>query len=558
MKTIAGVMTAILLAACAFGQAIPPINLNADLLLAGEVSLTWEPPPDGLVEDFNDGVADGFDYYPADNIWYVDDGYLKCNSWSTWKSAWFTNLDFDDFTLEGEFVNSVSTNSRGLLFRADGPQATGSNGYAFYVAYNAVNYAVYRYDNGSLTLVNDWTPSSYINTGVGDSNRLKVVGSGSSFDLYINDNYVSSFTDATYPTGMVGAVASSIVETWYDEITCLYGAVMVPEAEQRAVEPGVVCDEFGQPLDDQVSRSTPVLDVAQSGSASREIDEFIEYRVYRDGSFIGATTTEAFTDYLPQPGEYEYTVTAYYDPEGESSPAGPMLVNWEPVVLTLTGQITTVPPEGGLIYYDASLLNTLPQTFNNVNWWTSVILPNGQAFGPLAFQNVTIQGFMDVTIQGLAQNIPELAPTGVYTFYGNLGFFPNSIVSDSFEFEKLGVGTSAIAFDPADWVSEGEFALAADGETAVALPSAYSLSAAYPNPFNPSTSFSVSLPDAAELSVTVYNIASQRVATLADGMTSAGQHEYTFDASGLASGLYFVQAVVPGQLNEIRKVTLLR
>jgi len=62
---------------------------------------------------------------------------------------------------------------------------------------------------------------------------------------------------------------------------------------------------------------------------------------------------------------------------------------------------------------------------------------------------------------------------------------------------------------------------------------------AFPNPFNPLTTLSFALPEAAKVSLSVYDISGSLVATLANGWRSAGMHEVTFDGSKLASGVYF-------------------
>ncbi len=104
---------------------------------------------------------------------------------------------------------------------------------------------------------------------------------------------------------------------------------------------------------------------------------------------------------------------------------------------------------------------------------------------------------------------------------------------------------------------EVDMPVASVGESAT-YPSAWFISAAYPNPFNASTVLTVSLPQPSELTVTVFNIHGQQVASLADGTYAAGQVHLVFDAKGLASGIYFIHADVPGHLNTVQKVMLIR
>jgi len=89
------------------------------------------------------------------------------------------------------------------------------------------------------------------------------------------------------------------------------------------------------------------------------------------------------------------------------------------------------------------------------------------------------------------------------------------------------------------------------------LPTQWAVLPAYPNPFNPSTTIGVSLPQPFELNVSVFNIAGQQVATLASGTYRAGSHALTFDASSLAGGMYFVHVSANGW-SDVQKVILFR
>jgi len=70
-------------------------------------------------------------------------------------------------------------------------------------------------------------------------------------------------------------------------------------------------------------------------------------------------------------------------------------------------------------------------------------------------------------------------------------------------------------------------------------PASFALSQNYPNPFNPVTTIDFSLAKAGAASLKVYDILGREVATLVDGVQTAGQHTATFNATNLASGVYF-------------------
>ncbi|MFC2170844.1 T9SS type A sorting domain-containing protein, partial [Calditrichota bacterium] len=86
------------------------------------------------------------------------------------------------------------------------------------------------------------------------------------------------------------------------------------------------------------------------------------------------------------------------------------------------------------------------------------------------------------------------------------------------------------------------------------VPVEYSLSAPYPNPFNPTTVTIIDLPQTSFLRVSVHNILGEQIDVLADGQFTAGNHSLVFDGTGLPSGIYFIHAEVKEKMNEVRKV----
>ena len=91
----------------------------------------------------------------------------------------------------------------------------------------------------------------------------------------------------------------------------------------------------------------------------------------------------------------------------------------------------------------------------------------------------------------------------------------------------------------------------------VLSPESFKLGEAFPNPFNPSTSFNLSVPEAGNVSVLVYNVMGQVVAILADGYFDANNYSFTWDASSVPSGVYLVTASSVNNIST-QKVMLLK
>jgi len=89
------------------------------------------------------------------------------------------------------------------------------------------------------------------------------------------------------------------------------------------------------------------------------------------------------------------------------------------------------------------------------------------------------------------------------------------------------------------------------------LMSSYKLSQNYPNPFNPSTVISWQLPVGSQQTLKIFDVLGNEVATLVNEWREAGNHSVNFDASGLASGIYYYKLTASG-FSSTKKMILLR
>jgi hypothetical protein len=97
------------------------------------------------------------------------------------------------------------------------------------------------------------------------------------------------------------------------------------------------------------------------------------------------------------------------------------------------------------------------------------------------------------------------------------------------------------------------------------IPSQFSLEQNYPNPFNPSTKIKFTIPHTDNplpggargglVTLKVYNLLGNEIATLVNEEKSSGEYEVTFDASGLASGTYFYK-LEAGTFSQVKKMIL--
>ena len=123
-------------------------------------------------------------------------------------------------------------------------------------------------------------------------------------------------------------------------------------------------------------------------------------------------------------------------------------------------------------------------------------------------------------------------------------------------------GNTAIVGGPTDNGEAGAAWVYTRGASSVRgqsgqVPQQFGLEQNYPNPFNPTTTFSFNIPHSTFVILKIYNVLGREVATLVNENRAAGRYKTQWDATGVASGLYFYR-LEAGEFVETRKLALLR
>ena len=87
-------------------------------------------------------------------------------------------------------------------------------------------------------------------------------------------------------------------------------------------------------------------------------------------------------------------------------------------------------------------------------------------------------------------------------------------------------------------------------------PHKFELSSIYPNPFNPATEINFSVPTDSYVRLSVYNIQGQEVDVIHEGFQSSGEHSYTWNASDMSSGVYYVRLISGNKAKTMKAVLM--
>ncbi|NUM72698.1 MAG: T9SS type A sorting domain-containing protein, partial [Ignavibacteriaceae bacterium] len=196
-------------------------------------------------------------------------------------------------------------------------------------------------------------------------------------------------------------------------------------------------------------------------------------------------------------------------------------------------------------YRDKSLDTTRSNgTFDPITWFQSGANNNGRIFTTSA--DAQLNDAFNLNSPNALPGVNSPALTGGAT-PPNDGFFDATATY---------VGAFGSVNWTAGWSNFSPVTSIGDDNSAEVITS-YALGQNYPNPFNPSTNIRFTLPESANVKLSVFNTLGEKVAELVNSTMDAGVHEVNFNAAGLSSGLY-IYRLEAGNVVLSRKMNLLK
>ena len=217
------------------------------------------------------------------------------------------------------------------------------------------------------------------------------------------------------------------------------------------------------------------------------------------------------------------------------------LTNTSVQALAAGGQSLFAATKGGVFVSTDSCRSWKSTALNNSVVWNLIAVPSPVGNGGMALIANTSTGIRVSTNAGNAWTNTDTVSAGTY------------VISILVSGDILFVGTDETGI----WSRPLSELVTSVEASRPPLRSVYSLQQNYPNPFNPTTTIRYGLPARSHVSLAVFNILGQQVASLVDAIEEQGEHSVRVDLNWLASGVYFYR-LQAGDFVLSRKLLLLR
>ena len=242
--------------------------------------------------------------------------------------------------------------------------------------------------------------------------------------------------------------------------------------------------------------------------------------------------------------------TAPYDPDGTIRDIGalPLLSFPLSIDIELINPNASIPARGGSFGYNVEVSNP-GAALLQADVWTEATISNGNTISPiLLYRDIPFQPDTSIS-RTIYQYVPSYCPGGIIVYRTFVGEYPATVFDvDSVSLEKLLTeGLNAAPVNTWDYYTVDDGISVAEE----------SLLSASPNPFNPATEITFTIPEAGEVTLAVYDVTGRTAAYLAEGYYVSGVHTISWNASEQTSGIYFLRLQYRNR-NYISKLLLVK
>ena len=260
-----------------------------------------------------------------------------------------------------------------------------------------------------------------------------------------------------------------------------------------------------------------VFDVELNWNPPAEQRSLTSYNVYRNDQVIASVTESMYSDIIPEPGDYNYYVTAIYSDQYESDQSNGQDVNIDIsqyIPLNFTGEVD--------IEYDVQLT------------WDEPV------------NNDALTGYNIYRNDELIDTVSETIYTDANLANGTYTYFITSVFLEEFE------------SDPTETLSFEIQQIGGSDDSLIPVETSLSI---YPNPFNPQTNIQYCLSENSEVKITIYNIKGEKIYDLLNERKTSGTYNIIWngiDNSGkqAASGMYFIKLLTEHEIKTKRVIML--
>ena len=203
--------------------------------------------------------------------------------------------------------------------------------------------------------------------------------------------------------------------------------------------------------------------------------------------------------------------------------------------------------------------NGTPVHKRNVTLVVGLVIPvELTAFNASVNKNDVVLNWTTATeLNNLGFEIQRRSDNGDYTSLGFINGKGTTTEMNDYSFTDKTVDAGSYTYRLMQKDFDGTFAYSQEVEVDIDLPLDYSLDQNYPNPFNPTTTIRYAIPEDNFVSIKLYDVLGNEVITLVNEQKQAGRYEMLFNASNIASGVYYYQ-INSGSFTQTRKLMLMK